>query len=163
MEHAYPKTGTKNWCDAQEILQQATEPKVLGMQLRQNPDFYHWAWERDLPVGCCRHTLIGPYFSPTAPPFCFWNWMYRNVLAKKASAAESGVVVSLCISVVISSIRLWIAATLIWGFPFSKKYKYLTMRNATNKKTRPTQQEFFRRNTGTGYLGFLWSGFHGML
>lgn len=71
------------------------------------------------------HTLMGSYFSPIAPPFCFWNWIYRNVLAKKASADGSDVVLSLCISVVINSTRSLIALLVIWGFPFSKKYKYL--------------------------------------
>lgn len=71
------------------------------------------------------YTLMGSYFSPTAPPFCFWNSMYRSVLAKNASADESGVVVSLCISVVINSISPWMVATVICGLPFSKKYKYL--------------------------------------
>lgn len=71
------------------------------------------------------HTLRGSYFSPMAPPFCFWNWMYLNVLAKKASAAGSDVVLSLCISVVINSIKPSIAEILISEFPFSKKYRYL--------------------------------------
>lgn len=67
------------------------------------------------------HALMASYFSPTAPPFCFWNWMYRIVLARKASADGSGEVESLCISVVINSSRPWIVETVIWGFPFSKK------------------------------------------
>jgi hypothetical protein len=51
--------------------------------------------------------------------------MYRIVLAKKASDAGSGVVESLCISLVINSTSPWIAALATCGFPFSKKYRYL--------------------------------------
>ena len=82
---------------------------------------------------------MGSYFSPTAPPFCFWNSMYRSVLAKKASADESGVVVSLCISVVINSIRPWMVATVICGLPFSKKYKYLQANKTKNEE--PTRRK----------------------
>lgn len=53
--------------------------------------------------------------------------MYLNVLAKKASAAGSDVVLSLCKSVVINSIKPSIAETLISEFPFSKKYRYLRL------------------------------------
>lgn len=64
---------------------------------------------------------MGSYFSPIAPPFFFWNSMYRFVLAKKALAAGSRVVDSLCIALVINSMRLCIAEAVICVFPFSKK------------------------------------------
>lgn len=72
-------------------------------------------------LGSIFHALIESYFSPIAPPFCFWNWMYRIVLAKKASEGGSGVVDSLCISLVINSIKPWIAELVTCEFPFSKK------------------------------------------
>ena len=67
------------------------------------------------------HTLIDAYFSPIAPPFCFWNCIYRNVLVKNASEVGFTLLESLCNSFVINSTNPWIAALVIWGFPFSKK------------------------------------------
>ena len=71
--------------------------------------------------------FICSYFSPMLPPFCFWNSMYRKVLEKKASVDGSATVLSLCFSLLISSIKSWITVFVICGIPFSKKYKYLKM------------------------------------
>lgn len=71
--------------------------------------------------------FICSYFSPMLPPFCFWNSMYRNVLEKNASVDGSATELSLCISVLINSIKSWITVFVICGIPFSKKYKYLKM------------------------------------
>lgn len=81
----------------------------------------------------CRNALlvssyeafICSYFSPMLPPFCFWNSMYRRVLAKKASADGSDALLSFCFSVLISSIKSWMTVFVICGIPFSKKYRYL--------------------------------------
>jgi len=108
-------------------------PKIILSEIRifflsRTQNQHSWTTppvESQTTPGHLIYTLIGPNFSPTTPPFCFWNWMYRIVLAKKASDAGSGVVESLCISLAINSTSPWIAALVTCGFPFSKKYRYL--------------------------------------